>query len=194
MYRLTFITLASLLLAVPAFAQNRYTPTPLVQHEREHVVDQHPRVFTVTPSPLVQHELVYAKPLPSVSNLLEETAVKIMRKAFRIGDYETVEMLFEKLSLENKVKFLCEATEIADVFVSIMVDMDAKVLEATKATVDSAFLLIGYVLSQENKVEEIALAFENYVQEKSRQTQLLGRLTASLLEQPKTATVVAPVR
>ena len=39
---------------------------------------------------------------------LEAIATKIMTKAFQNGDYETVEALFDKLSPENKKKFLHE--------------------------------------------------------------------------------------
>jgi hypothetical protein len=77
--------------------------------------------------------LVHAAESP---NDLEATAIKIMDRAFCIGDYNTVEFLFDKLSLENKKKFFFAVTETA--------------------------------LSETN--------------EKPYQTQLLGKLAASLLE------------
>ena len=112
---------------------------------------------------------------------LQTTAVKIMLKAFQVGDYETVETLFDKLTRENKEKFLHEATEMADFVLKLMVDIDPD--EAAKTILDNVFLFSFNTLAEQGEVDEIYEMFGEYTDSKVEQTQLLGRLAVSLLTQ-----------
>jgi hypothetical protein len=143
MYRISFIVLASLVLAVPSLAQNA------------------------------------AKPLSTIEQTLESVAVKIMVKAFQVGDYNTVETLFDHLSLENKTKFLGDVVE--------MTITDRAKLE--DSNVKCVFLDTVFSLAiSEAATNATAEMFGAYMAEKACQTQLLGRLTVSLMAQkPKSA-------
>ena len=127
---------------------------------------------------------------------LETVAVKIMLKAFEFGDYDTVETLFEKLPLESKKQFLHQAAEIATVNVRqavIKSDGDLSTLPFTDMMYMSMFAMlkigeIGGDLETRVNVGELAnQIFEAYAHAKTKQMQLLGRLTVSLIEQSAVA-------
>jgi hypothetical protein len=110
---------------------------------------------------------------------LETVAIKIMVKAFQVGDYETVETLFDNLSLENKVIFLRDAVEM-----TVTTDKEDK-----GTLVETTFMqAVGAA------PDDISVALATYLTAKARQTQLLGRLTASLLTQQPKSTVPAVVK
>ena len=116
---------------------------------------------------------------------LDATALKITNLAFRFGDYATVEMLFDKLSPENKKKFLQEATEVATIqyTAGLSEDVDRSTLPFIEAKTAGLLEIAGNL----GAVDRIPVLLEQYVEDKTLQTQLLGRLMASLLEQPKIA-------
>ena len=117
---------------------------------------------------------------PSVD--LEAVAVKIMVKAFQFGDYETIETLFEKLSLENKIKFLQDVAELAIILRSEIDNAVTKEGYPIRSTVVDSLFLVLVTVESIDKTSFTNLCAE-YQAEKVRQTELLGRLTASLLEQ-----------
>jgi len=114
---------------------------------------------------------------------LEDTAVKIMLKAFQVGDYDTVEMLFDKLPLESKEQFLHQATEIVVVSWTNVVEKKTEQLTAADMMLFGFCLLLTPVI-QENIDMEMRGAFfptfmavlGDYVDGKQEQTQLLGHL------------------
>ena len=106
---------------------------------------------------------------------LETLAVKIMVKAFYVNDYETVELLFDKLSLENKKEFLQEAVEMT------VIDLE----NLTGGTlVDTMYLGMIRLFSEiiDKSGGPYCTTFSSFIELKGKQTQLLGRLTASLFE------------
>ena len=127
---------------------------------------------------------------------LGAVTVKIMLKAFQVGDYATVETLFAKLPLESKEQFLHQATEI------LMIDGTAlsSEMNSTTTLLDTFF---GYVsvmmleivqsldMEKQEEVKEIVRWIHAdlmaYKEDKTTQIQLLGRLTASLLEESAVA-------
>ena len=127
---------------------------------------------------------------------LETVAVKIMFKAFEFGDYDTVETLFEKLPLENKKQFLHKAAETATVNVFDVVTKSGGDLAAVPF-IDMKYMFMFAMLQIEEikgevetrvKVGEFASQIlETYANAKTEQTQLLGHLTASLLEESAVA-------
>ena len=153
MFRMPYIAIVSLFLAVPAIAQNPAAEPPVC---------------------------------------LEATAVKIMLKAFQVGDHDTVEMLFAKLPLESKKKFLHEATEAATVCIKKMItendgDLAALPFADMQFAISLAMMQVGsgtHDTKQRAEIFQFMLEmFGNYAVLKKEQTQLLGRLTASLLGQ-----------
>ena len=127
---------------------------------------------------------------------LEAVAVKIMLKAFEFGDYDTVETLFEGLTLESKKQFLHQATEIAtvDVFQKVIKnggDLAAVPFTDMRYMSMFAMLKLGEIdgdLEIKGKFGEFAShILEAYANAKTEQTQLLGRLTVSLIEQSAVA-------
>ena len=111
---------------------------------------------------------------------LEEIAVNIMVKAFQVADYDTVETLFGKLSLEGKKFFLEQAGEM------ILIEVPAgewKEMPQTFTLLDMAFVVSVSNVSP----KETAEGLERWAKQKRVQTQLLGRLTLSLFEQPAVA-------
>ena len=103
---------------------------------------------------------------------LEKIAVNIMTKAFQVADYDTVEVLFGKLSVENKKTFLQEAVGMT----MMMSDMSETSMPRT--LMDTAFFAL--MMNEPAKQHE---TIERWSAQKSKQTQLLGRLTLSLFEQ-----------
>ena len=108
---------------------------------------------------------------------LEMLAVEIMVKAFCVHDYETVELLFDKLSLENKKKFLQETAEVT------ITDFETP----TNGTLaDMMYFGILQMFISSDSEKHIAWSFSVFsslIELKRQQTQLLGRLAASLFEQ-----------
>ena len=101
-----------------------------------------------------------------------------MTKAFQVADYETVEALFDKLSLENKKKFLQEAVEMTEVTFG------------ENSKLPRTFLDIIFYLHmmftpriQEDTMLLSPEKMEEWAVQKAKQTQLLGRLTLSLFEE-----------
>ena len=117
--------------------------------------------------------LVAKEPDSQPQSELETIAVNIMTKAFQVGDYDTVEALFGKLSPEKKKEFLQEAAEMT---LSCQSQMTAEALGST-TTVDA--VLMAAVQAQP---DSLPLAIEQWMEAKQLQTQLLGRLTLSLFE------------
>jgi len=113
---------------------------------------------------------------------LETTAlaVQIMMQAFRAGDYETVETLFGKLPLENKKQFLKEALEFSDIS-----NCPEGIVENT--IMDSKWCGAIVLHEKPDHIPVIIELFDNYASEKTAQTQLLGRLAASLFDTPESA-------
>ena len=124
---------------------------------------------------------------------LEAVAVKIMLKAFQVGDHDTVETLFDKLSLESKKQFLYKATEIATVDVLETVTKNGGDLAALPFP-DMMYMSM-FAMHKLSKIEGdaqtrgeiggeyIGLILSYYMSAKQEQTRLLGHLMASLLEQ-----------
>ena len=109
---------------------------------------------------------------------LEVMATKIMLKAFQVDDYETVEMLYDKLPLESKKKFLYEATEMATL------DIEKAINEGNKNMTFADMIFVSRAATL-GTTDDLNTACQIYMQAKGKQTQFLGRLTASLLEQQK---------
>jgi hypothetical protein len=99
---------------------------------------------------------------------LDTVAVQIMVKAYQVADYDTVETLFHKLSLENKKQFLKEAIETTE---SMLGEMPSTTMDA-----------IFYSLISAAGTDQTPAVLGQYVEQKRYQTQLLGRLTLSLFE------------
>jgi hypothetical protein len=112
---------------------------------------------------------------------LEMLAVEIMVKAFQVNDYETVELLFDKLSLENKKKFLQEAVEM------IVTDFESPI-DGTLVDVMYYGLLQLFSEIIDESGEPYCTTFSSFIDLKGQQTQLLGRLTASLFERQEQQT------
>ena len=108
--------------------------------------------------------LVAKEPDSQPQSELETIAVNVMTKAFNIGDYDTVEALFGKLSPENQKKFLETAVAMDETFV------------------EADFTLRMQSASTPGTIDVLESLFEAYAKQKSKQTQLLGRLTLSLFE------------
>ena len=102
---------------------------------------------------------------------LEAIAVNVMTKAFQVSDYDTVEALFGKLSIENKKKFLQEAVAMT-MMMSEMSDANMP-----RTLLDTAFFSL--MMNEPAKQHE---TLERWAIQKNKQTQLLGRLTLSLFE------------
>ena len=120
-----------------------------------------------------------AEPLPDV----EVYAVKIAINAYQVGDYDTAETLFHKLSLENKKMFLQAAVVMSEV-----------VLGRDVSTLPQTFVDFSFFVSadtsrgQKIEMEKVPEMLEQWAEQKRKQTQLLGRLTLSLFEQPAVVT------
>jgi len=52
-------------------------------------------------------------PANEPTNELEDIALNIIHTAYCVGDYDTVETLFDKLSTDGKKKFLQDASQLA---------------------------------------------------------------------------------
>jgi hypothetical protein len=108
---------------------------------------------------------------------LEAFALKITINAYQVGDYDTVETLFHKLSLENKKMFL----QVAIVMSEVVFGKDIDMLPQT--FVDVAFTVVTNTEREPKpKMEDMPAVLMQWAEIKKRQTQLLGRLTLSLFE------------
>ena len=123
---------------------------------------------------------------------LEAVAVKIMLKAFQVCDHDTVETLFDKLSVAGKKQFLYNATEMAmgDVLETVIKnDGDLAALPFPDMMFMSMFAMLqigkieGDAKTRAEVGEHASMILSAYMLAKKEQTQLLGRLTASLFEQ-----------
>ena len=103
---------------------------------------------------------------------LEEIAVNVMTTAFQVADYDTVEVLFGKLSTENKKKFLLEAVGMT------MMMSDMSETSMPRIFMDTAFFSL--MMNEPAKQHE---TIERWAAQKSKQTQLFGRLTLLLFEE-----------
>jgi len=116
---------------------------------------------------------------PAADPDLEAIAVGVLKAAYQVADYDTVETLFDKLSLENKKKFLQEATVLSKVDTG---EMD----NPPNTLVDARFAIeIEYAVAAQfvTDMATPAKVLEQWREAKTEQTQLLGRLTLSLFEQ-----------
>jgi len=124
--------------------------------------------------------LVANEPASKPANELETTAIQVAMMAYQVGDYETVETLFDKLSLESQKGFLQKAVEMSKMPIPA---------ELPQTFLDMAFFTHYALASHDPKGIENAMKLpeqiENWAEEKQKQTQLLGRLTLSLFEQAK---------
>ena len=123
---------------------------------------------------------------PAADPDLEAIAVGVMKAAYQVADYDTVEALFDKLSIDNKKEFLREALTMSEV----KIGEDLKNLPQT--FVDAA-VLTQYMFASQDEAKQATIpdVFERWIESKSEQTQLLGRLTLSLFEQSAENTRVA---
>ena len=108
---------------------------------------------------------------------LEATVVQIMIQAYQVGDYDTVETLFDKISPDSKKNFLQKAVAMSEV----VIGRDTNVIPGT--FLDMSFLAPMLVTLNETNAKEMSESLERWATERSKQTQLLGRLTLSLFEQ-----------
>ena len=104
---------------------------------------------------------------------LEAITVSIMTRAFQVGDYDTVEALFGKLSPENKKKFLQDALVMSEVGLGV---------DSVAATPQTSLDLALIMRSKSTSNNEAPEIIERWAEQKRKQTQLLGRLTLSLFE------------
>jgi len=107
---------------------------------------------------------------------MEAIATPVMIQAFQVADYDTVEALFDKLSLESKKKFLQEAVAMSEVVLGRDTD------KAPQTALDVAFMAHAIAYSSETKPEAVSKMFGQWAPQKQKQTQLLGRLVMSLFE------------
>jgi len=121
--------------------------------------------------------LVAKAPASEPSGELESIAINVMAAAYQVADYDTVETLFDKLSLENKKKFLQKATVLSKV--------DTGSMENPPNTLVDARFAIEYAVATQFATDMATPAevLEQWMEAKTEQTQLLGRLTLSLFEQ-----------
>ena len=143
-------------------------------------MNKHPHLFRIPPDyrpprppVLVQKEAPKVHPLPALSPRydvpLETTAFKIVHSAFQVGEYDTVQNLFQKLSWESKKQFLQEATAMANINIAEL----GKSAPSTVMEVDA--LAEGLHTG----------SFSNYVAVKTEQVKLLGKLAVSLLDEER---------
>jgi hypothetical protein len=114
-------------------------------------------------------------PANEPTNELEDIALNVIHTAYCVGDYDTVETLFDKLSADGKKKFLQKVT------VSAPLEMQGDPAVATM--LDS---MIQMALTTQKEESHLDFIREVYLPAKIEQTQLLGRLTLSLFEQSAT--------
>ncbi|MCL2709670.1 MAG: hypothetical protein FWE95_02220 [Planctomycetaceae bacterium] len=142
--------------------------------------------------------LVAKEPDSQPQSELEAIAVNVMTKAFQVADYDTVEALFDKLSPENKIKFLQEANAMTRTcyveLAKAVGEMSTPIMFAD-ISFHSRMAGIGMGITSADIVEALSETLELYTKEKADQTQLLGRLTLSLFEPAVVATLqVAEIR
>ena len=124
--------------------------------------------------------LVAQEPVTEPPGELEAIAVNVMLTAYQVADYNTVETLFDKLSIDNKKKFLQKAIAMS----AAIFGRDLREGELPQTFLDLGFTVIANTSREPKpKMEDMPEMFERWAVQKSEQTQLLGRLTLSLFEQ-----------
>jgi hypothetical protein len=126
--------------------------------------------------------LVAKAPATEPPAKLEAITVNVILMAYHVADYDTVETLFGKLSLESKKQFLLVATGGASTNLNEMMG------DTAGHTLPEIMLT---ATAQAQTLKEMPQVLEQWAEQKRKQTQLLGRLTLSLFEQPA---VVTPYR
>ena len=117
---------------------------------------------------------------PAADPDLEAIAVGVMKAAYQVADYNTVEALFDKLSINNKKDFLREALTMS----AVIFGRNLREGELPQTFLDLGFTVIANTEREPKpKMEDMPEMFERWAMQKSEQTQLLGRLTLSLFEQ-----------
>jgi hypothetical protein len=129
---------------------------------------------------------------------LETTVLEIMHTAFCIGDYDTVESLFDKLSPTRKKNFLQDACKLAAGEMIPGRFFDCSLLDVIfqRRNRDLQKMMNDATVEERTTIQETFASnvTDDYLPKKIEQTQLLGRLTLSLFEPSAMAEHVAVSR
>ena len=119
---------------------------------------------------------------------LETAILEIMTTAFCVGDYDTVETLFDKLSSDGKKKFVQEGSAFAAGKRIGGNGIDCTLVDGMFQRVNQQYASMDVTLDK-----FMSFLYKEYLPQKMEQTQLLGRLTLSLFEQ-SAHQIVKPMR
>ena len=129
---------------------------------------------------------------------LETTVLEIMHTAFCIGDYDTVESLFDKLSPNRKKNFLQDACKLAagEMIPGRFFDCSLLDVNFQRRNRDLQKMMNDATVEERTNIQETFASnvTDDYLPKKIEQTQLLGRLTLSLFEPSAMAEHVAVSR